>query len=225
MVEAKTYNQEGKEVGKIELSDRVFGLPWNADLVNQVVLSLQSSARKPYAHTKGRGEVSGGGKKPWKQKGTGRARHGSSRSPIWKGGGITHGPRNDKDYTRKVNKKMKAKALFTILSRKVRDGEVIFLDKLALGEQKTKQASLMLSNLSKMNGMEKLAYKTGSRAMITIPESNEMIVKSFRNIPSVTVAQVSELSPVEVLRYKYLVIANSKDAVSVLEGKLAPAKN
>ena len=220
MVEAKTYNQEGKEVGKIELSDRVFGLPWNADLVNQVVLSLQSSARKPYAHTKGRGEVSGGGKKPWKQKGTGRARHGSTRSPIWKGGGVAHGPRNEKDYTRKVNKKMKAKALFTILSQKMREGEVIFLDKLAMPEQKTKLASGVLANLAK-NGFTALSYKTGNRAMITLPENNEAVVKSFRNIPTVSVAQVSELSPVEVLRYKYLVIANPVEATSMLEKKLA----
>src|SRR5581483_4020780 len=114
-MKAPIYTQEGKEAGSIELADSMFGLAWNADLVKQVVDSMLSSARKPYAHTKGRGEVSGGGKKPWKQKGTGRARHGSIRSPIWKGGGVAHGPLNTKNFDRKVNKKMKAKALLTIL--------------------------------------------------------------------------------------------------------------
>src|SRR4029078_6219347 len=98
-----------------------FGLPWNADLVHQVISSLKTDARKPVAHTKTRGSVRGGGKKPWQQKGTGRARHGSIRSPLWVGGGVAHGPRNDKNFDRKVNKKMKAKALYTILSKKFKD--------------------------------------------------------------------------------------------------------
>ena len=104
---AKVYNQSGKEVGEIKLPANVFGLSWNADLVHQVITSMLSDSRVIYAHTKTRGQVSGGGKKPWQQKGTGRARHGSIRSPLWVGGGVTHGPRNDKDYSRKVNKKMK----------------------------------------------------------------------------------------------------------------------
>src|SRR5690349_19754974 len=108
-METTVYNQKGQEAGKIKLSEAVFGAPWNADLVHQVVVSMQSSARHSIAHTKTRGEVSGGGKKPWQQKGTGRARHGSTRSPIWVGGGIAHGPRSDKNYDRKVNKKAKTK--------------------------------------------------------------------------------------------------------------------
>lgn len=219
-MEAKTYNQEGREVGKIDLPDRVFGLPWNADLVNQVVLSLQSSQRAPYAHTKGRGEVSGGGKKPWKQKGTGRARHGSIRSPIWKGGGVAHGPRNEKDYFRKVNKKMKAKALFTILSQKLREGEIIFVDSINLPQRKTKLAQGVISNLAKLEGFKMLGYKTGKRAMISLPENNETVVTSFRNIPTVTVAQVSELSPLDVLRYKYLVIANPESSLAAVQAKM-----
>ena len=124
-METKIYNQKGKEAGKITLPEEVFGLPWNADLVHQVVTSMLGNARTPVAHTKIRGEVRGGGKKPWKQKGTGRARHGSTRSPIWVGGGVTHGPRNDKIYARKINRKMKAKALYTILSKKAKDGEIL----------------------------------------------------------------------------------------------------
>lgn len=119
-MDAKIYNQKGKESGTLTLDEKVFGLSWNADLVHQVITSMMSNARTPIAHTKTRGEVRGGGKKPWRQKGTGRARHGSTRSPIWVGGGVAHGPRNDKNYARKVNKKMKAKALYTILSQDAR---------------------------------------------------------------------------------------------------------
>src|SRR5688500_6401675 len=110
-MDATVYNLEGKKAGNVSLPESVFGTRWNADLVKQVADSLLSSKRKPVAHTKNRGEVRGGGKKPWQQKGTGRARHGSSRSPIWVGGGITHGPRKDKNYERTVTKSMRVAAL------------------------------------------------------------------------------------------------------------------
>ena len=131
------YNQEGKEVGKIDLPEKTFGVRWNADLVHQVVTAQQANARTPIAHAKGRGEVAGGGKKPWKQKGTGRARHGSIRSPLWRHGGKAHGPTKEKVYTQKINQKMRQKALSTVLSKKLSDGELIFVDKLTLPEIKT----------------------------------------------------------------------------------------
>ncbi|OHA54733.1 MAG: 50S ribosomal protein L4, partial [Candidatus Terrybacteria bacterium RIFCSPLOWO2_02_42_20] len=109
-MESKLYNQKAEEAGKIDLPETVFNLPWNSDLVHQVVTAMQANLRSPWAHTKTRGEVSGGGKKPWRQKGLGKARHGSIRSPIWVGGGIAHGPRKDKDYSVKINAKAKKKA-------------------------------------------------------------------------------------------------------------------
>src|SRR5574343_1502152 len=124
-METQIYNQKGKSVGKFDLPESVFGLPWNADLVHQVVTAMQANARTPVAHSRTRGEVSGGGKKPWRQKGTGRARHGSSRSPIWKGGGITHGPRNDRIFEREIPKKMRRKALFMVLSEKAKQNLIV----------------------------------------------------------------------------------------------------
>src|SRR3989344_9536903 len=130
-MESVIYNIEGKKIGTVTLSERVFGVRWNADLVKQEADSLLSTKRKNVAHTKDRGEVRGGGKKPGRQKGTGRARHGSSRSPIWKGGGVTHGPRSAKIYARKINRSAARKALLVTLSRKYKDGEIIFVDSLA----------------------------------------------------------------------------------------------
>src|SRR6185437_11216229 len=139
-METKIYNIEGKETGKMTLPENIFGLPWNADLMHQVVVSMRSNARHSIAHTKDRGEVRGGGRKPWQQKGTGRARHGSSRSPIWKGGGVTHGPRNDKDYSQKINRQARQKALLVALSRKLTDKEIIFVDSLNIEKPRTKDA-------------------------------------------------------------------------------------
>src|ERR1043166_6090887 len=130
-IQSKIYDQKGGEAGTINLPARVFGAPWRSDLVHQVVESMRSNKRAGTADTKDRGEVRGGGKKPWKQKGTGRARHGSSRSPLWVGGGVTHGPLAEKNYKRKISKKMRAQALFSVLSKKLKDGEIIFVDTLA----------------------------------------------------------------------------------------------
>jgi large subunit ribosomal protein L4 len=149
MLEAKIYNQKGGVAGKVDLPERVFGAKWRSDLVHQVVESMRSNSRAGTADTKDRGEVSGGGKKPWKQKGTGRARHGSSRSPIWVGGGVTHGPLAEKNYKRKISKKMRAQALFSVLSRKLKEGEIIFVDSLAQKEIKTKSAAEVMKNVVK----------------------------------------------------------------------------
>ena len=219
-MEAKIYNTKGTESGKITLPEAVFAVPWNADLVHQVVTSMMTNARQSIAHAKTRGEVRGGGKKPWRQKGTGRARHGSTRSPIWVGGGVTHGPRNDKNYARKVNKKMKAKALFTILSKKFKDGELLFVDSMSIKEPKTKEATGLLKALSGINGFEKLATKKNNAAIIALSKKDSATEKSFQNIGSVLMDEARNLNPVLILNYKFMVFVNPEESIKFLSSKL-----
>lgn len=223
-MKAVVYDQSGKESGKVDLPKSVFGLPWNADLVHQVVVSQQSNARTPVAHTKDRSEVRGGGKKPWKQKGTGRARHGSRRSPIWIGGGVTFGPRNERDYSKKINKKMRAKALYTVLSKKLKDGEIIFVDTLSFSEPKTVQARDVMKALGSVKGYEKLVAKKKNAALFALDVPNINTAKSFRNFGNVLVEEVRNLNPVTALKYKYLVITKPNDAVSFFESKIGKGK-
>lgn len=215
-MEAKVYNQEGKEAGKINLPEELFGLKWNADLIHQVVAAMQGNARTPVAHAKDRSAVRGGGKKPWRQKGTGRARHGSTRSPIWVGGGVTHGPLKERDYSRKINKKMKAKALFTVLSRKWRDGEVVLVDSLDLGAGKTKLAATAIKKLAGSTNKTKMTYKRGNRLLVSLPAGDEAANRSFRNLKSVLVKPVAELNPMDVLNYRYLLITDPEKSLAVL---------
>lgn len=213
-MEAKIYNQKGVETGSIELPKAIFSLPWNDDLVHQVITSMQSNVRVNVADTKGRAEVRGGGRKPWRQKGTGRARHGSSRSPIWVGGGVTHGPTSERNFKKKINKKMNAKALFTILSAKAKDNEVIFFDEISGKEAKAKVAAETLNNLSKA-GFAKINYKIGKRVLIAIPEHNVNIKKTFANIKSAHVEEISKINPLDVITYKYVMFVDPK---ACLEG-------
>lgn len=219
-METVIYTQEGKEKGKLALPESIFALPWNADLVHQVVVSEESNRRTPVAHTKDRGEVRGGGKKPWKQKGTGRARHGSTRSPIWVGGGVAHGPRNDKNYAKKVNKKMKAKALFTILAKKYRDGEVVFVDTLSFSAPKTKLGKGFIDTFGKMKGFEKFSTKRTNKAYIAASSSEKDVKRVFNNYGSVEVGDVRNLHPVDILKYKFLVITRPEEAFKTLEAKM-----
>ncbi len=219
-VEAKIFNQTGKEVDSIKLPESIFALPWKSDLVHQVVVSLMSNKRTNLAHTKTRGEVSGGGKKPWQQKGLGRARHGSIRSPIWVGGGVAHGPRNDKNYERKVNKKMKAKALFTIISKKFRDGEVFFLDNLSLSAPKTSEALGVLQNLSKIKGGEMFLAKKNNSTYIAASKKDVNLDRGFRNFGNIKLDELRNINPLDVLNYRYLIIDSPKEAIKFLEAKM-----
>lgn len=217
-METKIYNIEGKEAGKLTLPENIFGLPWNADLVHQVVVSMQANARQGNAHTKTRGEVRGGGRKPWQQKGTGRARHGSSRSPIWKGGGVTHGPRNEKNYSVKINRAMRQKALLVTLSRKYKDGEVIFVDSIEMNAPKTATAKAMMTALGKsFSGLS----KRKNAAYVALPSRNANTLKSFANLGHVQAGALADLNPVSMLESKYLVIADPKAAVEILTKKLS----
>jgi len=219
-METQIYSQKGKSIGKLTLPESVFGLPWNSDLVHQVVTAMQANARTPVAHSRTRGEVSGGGRKPWKQKGTGRARHGSSRSPIWKGGGVTHGPRNDKDYSQKINKKMRAKALYTVLSEKYRNGQILFVDEVTLKNIKTKDAVAFLKDLSGVKGFEKIIGGRKPNTYLTVPAKGDTLKKSFANIPTIEVDEVRNLNPVDLLAYRYIIISQPQESIAFLGGKL-----
>lgn len=220
-MEITVYTTAGKKKGSTNLPKEIFGLPWNADLVHQVVTSEQANKRAVIAHAKGRAEVRGGGIKPWRQKGTGRARHGSNRSPIWIGGGVTHGPLKEKDYSKKINKKMRSKALFTILSKKLADNEIIFLDSLSFDKGKTKEANDVVVNLSKLKGFESIAKKRGSKALFTIAESEtkEKAKQGFKNIASVAVGDVENLNALDALSFQYIVIIGPEKSVEFLMSK------
>ena len=218
-MEAVLYNQEGKEAGKVTLPEAVFGAKWNGDLVHQVVVSMQANARPHVAHVKDRGEVAGGGKKPWRQKGTGRARHGSIRSPIWVGGGVTHGPNADKIYARKINKKMRVKALFAVLSKKYKDGEILFVDTLSVSSGKTKDAKEVVAKLSSIKGYEKLSRKPSNAALIALSKKDQMTERGLRNFSNVLVEEARNLNPVSALSYKYLVLSDPETVIKSLQGK------
>ncbi|MDZ7726645.1 MAG: 50S ribosomal protein L4 [Candidatus Campbellbacteria bacterium] len=220
-MKADIYTAKGEKKGSATLPEEIFGLPWNADLVHQVVTSIQSNRRTPVAHAKGRNEVRGGGAKPWRQKGTGNARHGSIRSPLWIGGGVTHGPLKGKDYTKKINKKMRSKALFTILSRKLVDGEIVFLESLSEldSEGKTKEAKNIVDTLSKVKGLEGISRKKGNAALIALGDASAEIKRSFKNIPTVSAHEVENLSALDVLNYKYIVITDPERSIEFLKSK------
>lgn len=215
-MDAPIYNQTGKATGKIKLPEGIFGLPWNADLVHEVVRLMNSNSRSAIANTKTRGEVRGGGKKPWQQKGTGRARHGSSRSPIWVGGGITHGPRKEKNFDRKINKKVRTKALYTILSRKFKEGELLFLDTVSFTAPKAKEAKAVLSSLAKIKGFERLATKKENAAMFAMDKKAAAVEKSFRNFGNVSVEEFRNINPVSLLNHTFVIITNPEASLKSL---------
>ncbi len=220
-LEAKIFTTAGKENGTITLPADIFQASWNADLVHQVVIGMQANARKGTAHTKFRSEVAGGGKKPWKQKGTGRARHGSNRSPIWKGGGVTHGPRTEKDYSVKINRKMRLAALRAVLSRKWKDGEVIFVDTFSFAAPSTKTAKSAILSIAQISGRDTLATKRKNAAIIAFATKDTVAEKSLRNIGSLMTEEIRNLNPVDLMNKKYLVIANPADSLKVLANRFS----
>ena len=200
-MKTQVYNLKGEKVGDIELSDKIFARDWNPDLVHQVMLAQAANRRHPWAHTKNRGEVRGGGIKPWKQKHTCRARHGSIRSPIWRGGGVTHGPVKDRDYSQKVNKKMMRAAIFSVLSKKLSDGGLKIVDSLKLEAPKTK---LLFS-----------AIKIFLPALLVAATDNKLISRAARNIPRVKSLHGASLNVEDLLKYKNVLI--DKQAVAEIK--------
>lgn len=181
------YNIKKEVVGEVEIPDKVFAQSWNSKLVYQVLNVLSANQRKPIAHTKGRGEVRGGGRKPWRQKHTGRARHGSIRSPLWKGGGVTFGPTKERIFAKKANKKMVRLATYVALSRKLKDGDLKVIDNLNLNQPKTKElkwvpiSSLLIPSLDNKNIYRASANLPKTKS--TRPDSlNVQDVITYKNI-------------------------------------------
>ena len=202
MANVSVYNIEGKEVGSIELNDAVFGVEVNEHLVHMAVVNQLANNRQGTQSAKTRSEVSGGGRKPWRQKGTGHARQGSPRSPQWTGGGVVFAPK-PRDYSFKMNKKEKRIALLSALSSKVADNKIVVLDAFNLDEVKTKKFAEVMSNLKV------------DKALVVIEGENKNVVLSGRNIPTVKVSATNEINTYDVLKYETLVV--TKAAVEKLE--------
>lgn len=200
------YNQQNAKSGIMELSDKIFGAKWNADLAHQALNVQMANRRETLAHAKGRGEVSGGGKKPWRQKGTGRARHGSIRSPLWIGGGVTFGPIKEKIFARKINKKMNRLALFSILSKRLKDNELKIIDNfnLADGGNKTKLIARFLK-----------VFFEKPNVLLVASSGNKSINKSAANIKNVGTIGSQSLNVYDLLRHKNIFI--EKEAISEIE--------
>lgn len=200
-MEVQVYNQAGKAVGTVELP-KAFDAPLNRDLLHQVAVSQEGNARRATAHAKGRGEVRGGGKKPWKQKGTGRARHGSIRSPLWKGGGVTHGPLSERNFKNKINKKMARIALAMTLGAKARAGALVVIDALTL-DGKTKSAARVMKALADRKELKKMA---GATKLVLLSESAATAKRAFRNIENTDVLDVSRVAARDVLANAYVMM-------------------
>ncbi|MCI1931300.1 MAG: 50S ribosomal protein L4 [Clostridia bacterium] len=202
MADVKVLNMSGAEVGTISLNDDIFGIEANEHAMHMAVISYLANQRQGTQSTKTRAEVSGGGRKPWRQKGTGRARQGSIRSPQWKGGGVVFAPK-PRDYTMRLNKKLKRLALKSALSTKVAEEKIIVLDELTLSEVKTKEMANVLANIN------------AGKALVVMDGSNTNVILSARNIPEVKTAAVNTINVYDILKYNTLVL--TKDAVAKIQ--------
>jgi large subunit ribosomal protein L4 len=208
-MKVSVYNQQGQVIGDTEVSDTLFAVAPDSHLLAEAVRIQQSNSRLGLAHTKTRGEVSGGGIKPWKQKGTGRARAGSIRSPIWRHGGVTFGPRSNRNWELKMNKKAKVKALAMALTDKVQDKHLFVVDDITLPENKTKLVSAMFKDFAKNN------EGFGRKILLVVPSGRSGVVRASRNIPTCTPVSASTLNILEVMKADNVVVL--KDALPVLE--------
>jgi large subunit ribosomal protein L4 len=203
-MKADLYNMKGEKAGDITLPESIFGVEANPDLIYQVMRSQTLSRRQNTADSKDRSEVRGGGRKPWRQKGTGRARHGSRRSPIWKGGGVTFGPTNERNYKKKINKKVKRAAVCMVLSAKKEKDFIFFVSDLELKEPKTKEMREFLKNTFCKKG-----------TLLVLPKMERNLILATRNIDGVDTIQAKDINALDLLSYKYLIIP--KGSVKVIE--------
>lgn len=208
-MKVQVYNQKGESTGDIELNSKIFEVKPNEHLLAEAVRIQLSNARQGTSNTKTRGEVSGGGKKPWKQKGTGRARVGSTRSPIWRHGGITFGPRSNRNWELKINKKAKTQALFMSLSDKAKEKQFIVIDQIALGNPKTKEFAAVLK------GLESSLKNLGKKQMLILPKKDEKLVRATANLKSVNTVLASSLNLVDVITANSIIAL--KDSLPVIE--------
>ena len=206
-MKTKVYNLAGQATGELELSDKVFGVKVNPSLVHEIFVSQTGNQREPWADTKGRGDVRGGGKKPWPQKGTGRARHGSIRSPLWKGGGVTFGPLSERNYHVKINAKLGKMALFMSLSDRLSENRLYAVEGFA-GE-KTKEYAYAFSQLPG-------AHK---KMLVLISAKEQGIKRSIKNIHGVDIARVESVNAKDVLDHQYIVA--TPESLEVLEKRAA----
>lgn len=214
MIEAPVYSQLGKKKGMFSLPEELFGLPWNEALIHQVVVSQQSNERAGTANTKFRNEVRGGGHKPWKQKGTGRARHGSIRSPIWVGGGVTFGPRSEKSYEKIINKKMRTKSLLVILSKKAQESALAFVDALSFENPKTKDAHTFIQAIRKEN------EDTKGTILVVLKSNTPTVRRSFNNLPKVQTTTIDTLNTKTAFSARVVVFEDSDCTVQKLNERI-----
>jgi large subunit ribosomal protein L4 len=198
MTAVKIYNQTGQEVGQTELDQAVFGLKPKAGLIEQAIITLLANRRPTIAHTKTRGEVRGGGKKPWKQKGTGRARQGSIRSPQWKGGGVIFGPRKNRVYTRKMNVSAKRLAMLMSLSDKAKNDKVVLVDKIDMAKPKTKEFVAMIK-----------ALKLNRKVLVILSSTDANVIKSGRNLQQIKFIRADSLNTYDIVNHNALLIVQS----------------
>ncbi len=210
-IKVQVYNQSAAPVKELELAANVFGLKANADLLHQAVVTQQANERQVLAHTKDRSEVRGGGKKPWKQKGTGRARVGSSRSPLWIGGGVTFGPTKDRNFSKKLNKKMKQRAVMMALSDKIAQSSLVVIDTLKMAEFKTKQFNEMVK------AFEKEVLPARRSLLIINGEKDQKAFYSGRNLKGVNIINPENINIVDLLSSRQVMI--NEESLKALEAQ------
>lgn len=222
-LKTKVYSQEGQETKELELNPKIFAVTPKESVLHQVAIAQMANSRESIAHTKLKSEVSGGGKKPWRQKGTGRARHGSSRSPIWVGGGITFGPRNIRNFSQKVNKKMKTKALFMCFSDKTNHSALTILDNLKLEQGKTTELVKVIKNLKTVLALKTKSEKNIDKSfdlkkhklslLIIIDKSDKLIFNAGSNLQGLKITTAGSLNVLDLLKYEKVLITEKSLAI------------